>query len=150
MSYEDKARMAFFAAFVLAIVGLGTVLYFSAVGAWRLVQALAVRRMKRRMRQYDGWVGKVLRHAPTGRVGFCASTGHTQHLRWGALAGRPMAQLVTCPQCACNTQTFGGFAAFGALAMGHCEMIPLSELTAALPCEQAEFLQRMESGEELA
>jgi hypothetical protein len=142
---EEDNILLFYAVLCLAVVGLGFVLWL----AWKFA-VRGVARLKRRLKKTQGWIGKVLRHAPTGRIGYCTSTSHTLHPRWRGIGAKLMAQIVTCPKCAQNFKSHGPLHEIGASVMGHAELLPLSELTAALPCEQAEFLQRMESGEELA
>jgi hypothetical protein len=93
---------------------------------------------------------KVLRHAPSGRVGLCVGTGFGMHRWLGWLCAEERIQMVMCPACArgfLQPGLLAGVAMMSAKMSGHVEVLPSREVVAALPSEIEEFKAAMEKSE---
>lgn len=91
------------------------------------------------------FIGKIVRHAPSGRVGFCIGVGHPPLKPW-RLGARVMVQFVVCPECARGVRDWGILGAMIARASGHVEYRPIQEVVSALASEASEFSASMSEG----
>jgi hypothetical protein len=134
----------------LAMWGLCYVLSRLGRFAWGRLQGWARRRCERRMMPDETRFRKVLRHAPSGRVGLCVGTGFGTHRWLGWLCAEECIEMVMCPSCARGILQ-PGLMAFRAMMSakmsGHVEALPSREVVAALPSEIEDFNAAMEKSE---
>lgn len=135
--------IAVYLTIAFAAVGLNTTLKWVRGGLQRLV----AKRLKKLVdRVGPGFVGKIVRHAPTGTVGFCIGVGHgpIKPWRWSAPI---MVQFVPCPECACAVRDMGMMGVMIASAAGHVSHRPIREVVSALASEAATFSAAMKGDE---
>jgi hypothetical protein len=134
----------------LAMWGLCDVVSRLGRFAWGRLQGWAWRRCERRMMPDETRFRKVLRHAPSGRVGLCVGTGFGMHRWLGWLCAEERIQMVMCPACARGILQPGllaGAAMMSAKMSGHVEVLASREVVAALPSEIEAFKAAMEKSE---
>lgn len=134
------------------ILGGLSVLVTNKLGGWigvrfrRWVFRRRERAIKLLMEQYGG---KVLRHRPTGEVGYCVMAAFERHPKLSWLKVRPIAEIIVCGGCAASIQSgMGMMGLLIARAAGHSKFVPIKELVAALPDEVARFKTAKEEPEE--
>lgn len=114
--------------------------------AWLGLQGWAHRRLYAREAALAQRIcGKIVRHAPTGRVGFCVGIGRAQHRRLGCLRSKMIVQLVFCPACMAQVSRTGMAGLMVAMQGGHAQVVHAADVVAALSDEARAFRAAMES-----
>lgn len=115
---------------------------------WRGLQTWAERRVEKRLKREDARVKKFLRHAPSGRIGLCTSSGLAKYRWLGWLRTAEKLELVMCPGCVKGIlapMPMCMLAMMGAKMSGHVEMLDSRDVVAALPSEIEAFRAAMEN-----
>lgn len=127
----------------LAAVGMNTTVGWVRGG----LQRLAAKRMRAKVDLIGPrFIGKIVRHAPSGRIGFCIGVGHPPLKPW-RFGARIMVQFVVCPDCARGVREMGALGAMIAASSGHVEHRPIQEVVSALASEASEFSAAMKGAE---
>ena len=129
---------------ILAVVGTDTTLKWVRGGLQRLV----AKRVRKKVDLIGPrFMGKIVRHAPSGVVGFCIGVGHSAIKPW-RFGARIIVQFVTCPECARGVRDHGFVGVMMATATNHVEHRPIQEVVSALASEASEFSAAMQEGAE--
>ena len=117
------------------------------------VKAWMLDRTKSRTDALKPLMGKLVRHARTGRVGLCAGIGEVKHPRWGGY--RPRVALMVCFCAKCNRRMLAAEEsdnlvmriATHAAAMQCMEFPPADECTVAPAADAARFRESLAKNE---